>query len=300
MRTTRHIPWRPPASPDPCPDSLVGQTSVREALQPAPPGDPLHPFYSSNPALWVSNFLPLQPDPPQSAILQSAHSNLILNCSRQWGKTTVIAAKALHFALFRPASTILVAAPSERQSVTLLRRLRSFLRALGIPPRSIPWVPLSVLLPNSSEIIALPASADTTRGFTAHLMIFDEASRVPDSIYNALSPARATTAAPLWLLSTPNGCSGFFYDAWHENNPDFGDPSSTFWTRFLVPATQCPRISPEFLKHERLMLGDETYRQEYLCEFITPGGRLFSAELLRAAIDPDVVPLFTEPLWSQP
>jgi hypothetical protein len=253
---------------------------------------------SLSPAQWTRQHLNFHPDPTQSQVLDAQDPLILLNCSRQWGKTTVIAAKALHFALFHPKTTTLVAAPSERQSLILLRRLRAFLQTLAIKPAPIPDVPLSLRLPNGSEIIALPASADTIRGFTAHLLIFDEAARVPDSLYHALSPARATTNAPLWLLSTPDGPTGFFYEAWHEPEPAPGQPDQRLWQRFSVPATDCPRIDPEFLKTERLMLGDAKFRQEYLCEFTNPEGCFFTRELLESAIDPTIEPLFTSPLWN--
>jgi hypothetical protein len=46
------------------------------------------------------------------------------------------------------------------------------------------------------------------------------------------------------------------------------------------------------------MLGDDMFRQEYLCEFVTPGGFMFSRELLQSAIDPSIEPLFPGPIFS--
>ncbi len=301
--------WPRSAKPKLCPDEAHrasgagfpagSRVSTRLEPESKPAPTPLDPIYAANPRLWVTTFLQFQPDPQQAALLDACHPYLLLNCTRQWGKTTVIAAKALHFAFFHPRTTTLVAAPSERQSLTLLRHLKSFLQILGLDPLPIPSMPLSLCLPNGSEIVALPASADTVRGFTAHLLIFDEASRVPESLYHALSPSRATTNAPLWLLSTPDGPTGFFYEAWHEPEPVPGQPDQRLWQRFSVPATDCPRIDPEFLTIERLMLGDARFRQEYLCEFTNPEGCFLTRELIESAIDPTVEPLFRSPLWSK-
>jgi len=267
-------------------------SSLRNLPRSAPSAlaQPLHPSHAHDPALWTRTFLGIVPDPLQSDVLQAAEPNLLLNCSRQWGKTTIIAAKTLHFALFHPNSTTLVAAPSERQSLILLRRLQNFFSRLSLKIAPVPGFPFSSLLPNGSEIIALPASADTTRGFTAHLLVFDEAARIPDQIFHALAPTRATTAGPVWLLSTPNGPSGFFYDIWE-------DPNSGF-RRFRIPASDCPRITPDFLATERLILGDVMFRQEYHCEFLAGPHTLLSLEVLEAAIDPNVMPYFLEPLWN--
>jgi hypothetical protein len=53
------------------------------------------------------------------------------------------------------------------------------------------------------------------RGFSAvSLLIIDEASRVEDSVYKALRPMLAVGNGDLWLLSTPFGKRGFFYENW--------------------------------------------------------------------------------------
>jgi len=59
-----------------------------------------------------------------------------------------------------------------------------------------------------------------------------------------------------------------------------------------VKATECPRISPEFLAEERNSLGDWWFRQEYMCEFVETVDQVFSYEHVMAAIDPEVKPLF--------
>jgi hypothetical protein len=69
----------------------------------------------------------------------------------------------------------------------------------------------------------------------------------------------AVSGGKLMMLSTPHGQRGVFFEAW-----DHG----TEWKRYRVPATECPRISLEFLEEERLTLGNWWYRQEYFCEFL--------------------------------
>jgi hypothetical protein len=60
----------------------------------------------------------------------------------------------------------------------------------------------------------------------------------------------------------------------------------------LVPASACTRITQSFLDLERLSLGDVIFRQEYMCEFIAGPHTFLSQELLEAAIDTSVEPLF--------
>src|SRR3984957_12465324 len=74
-------------------------------------------------------------DAKQEAVLDSKAKRGILNCSRQWGKSTVTAAKAVHRAYTRPGSTVLVASPSQRQSAEFLRKAKAMVQKLRIRPR---------------------------------------------------------------------------------------------------------------------------------------------------------------------
>ena len=131
--------------------------------------------------------------------------------------------------------------------------MHELLHALDIKPRRDGYNRTSLLLPNGSRIIGLPGKLHKTiRGFSAlSLLIFDEAAQVPDELYVALRPMLATTNGALWLLSTPYGKQGFFYNEWARG----GDR----WERIAVPATECPRISPAFLDEEREVLGHQYF-----------------------------------------
>ena len=63
----------------------------------------------------------LTPDPWQSAFLRSKAQRILLNCCRQAGKSTVVAALALHTILFRPSSLVLLLSRAQRQSAELFR-----------------------------------------------------------------------------------------------------------------------------------------------------------------------------------
>jgi hypothetical protein len=51
--------------------------------------------------------LGLEPDPWQEQLLSSTSDRVLLNCSRQSGKSTMTAVIALHRALYHPGSLIL-------------------------------------------------------------------------------------------------------------------------------------------------------------------------------------------------
>ena len=96
----------------------------------------------------------------------------------------------------------------------------------------------------------------------------------------------AVSGGGLWLMSTPNGKRGFFYETWEHGGAD--------WERVKVTGEECPRISREFLEEERRVFGDRLFRQEYLCEFVETGGGVFDVDLLQRAVREDVRPLEIE------
>ncbi len=161
--------------------------------------------------------LGFEPDERQMEVLRSEAKRGILNCTRQWGKSTVAAAKAVHRAYTRAESLVLVASPAERQSGELMRKAAEMVRKLGIRPRGDGDNEISLLFPNGSRIVGLPGTEATVRGFSAvSLLLIDEAARVEDAMYKALRPMLAVGDGDLWLMSTPCGKRGFFYEAWEH------------------------------------------------------------------------------------
>src|SRR5665213_557038 len=100
----------------------------------------------------------MDPDKRQEEVLRSKAKRGILNCTRQWGKSTTAAAKAVHRAYAEAGSLVLVASPSERQSGEFVRKAGAFLLKLGIAPRGDGDNGTSLLLPNGSRIVGLPGN----------------------------------------------------------------------------------------------------------------------------------------------
>jgi hypothetical protein len=220
-------------------------------------------------------------DELQEAVLASTAKRGILNCSRQWGKSTVVAIKAVHRAYTVPGCLVIVASPSERQSGEFIWKAAEFLAKLGIRRRGDGFNEMSLLLPNGSRIIGLPCSEATVRGFSGvSLMLIDEAALVNDAMYQALRPMLATSNGDLWLMSMPRAKRGFFYQTWVHGGER--------WFRLEAPATKCARIPAEFLEEEMEEMGEEMFRREYMCEFSASGLEVFGAELLAQAVDGEV------------
>ena len=76
-------------------------------------------------AEFARRFLGWTPDPKQALVLSSHSRRVIMNCARQWGKSTVAATKIVHVALTRPGSTVLIVSENLDQTEGVFRKIHS-------------------------------------------------------------------------------------------------------------------------------------------------------------------------------
>jgi hypothetical protein len=228
----------------------------------------------------------ITPDDWQAKLLRERPKRCLMCCSRQSGKTEVAIHLGLWTALYEPGSLVLVVSPSQRQSGETFRRLMLNHAKLKGVPELTQESALRAELSNGSRIIALPGSEKTTRGYAgARMVILDEAARVPDELLAAIRPTMATVDGSLIALSTPQGQRGFFYESWVGDDPS--------WTKVMVTADQCPRLTREYLRGELKALGPSMFRQEFGCEFVADDEALFAAPMITRAFTNEI-----RPLWS--
>src|SRR5262249_35020472 len=151
----------------------------------------------------------LTPDPWQRDLLLAPDRQVLLNCSRQSGKSTVVAALAMHTALFKPRALVLLLSPTQRQSGEIFRKVLDFYRALGRPVRATHQTQLQLELVHGGRVVCLPGREATVRSFSGvSLLVIDEAARVPDNLYGSVRPMLAVSQGRLVALSTPFGRRG--------------------------------------------------------------------------------------------
>jgi hypothetical protein len=223
----------------------------------------------------------LDPDPWQIDYLEQKPRRHIMVCSRQSGKSTTTAADALSTALAIPDSTTLLVAPAQRQAILLLRKVRRFAFAQR-PALKMQRVGEQTLqLANGSYLVALPGKDETIRGYDAvSLILADEAAWIPQTLIEAVRPMLGVSNGRLVLLGTLWFTTGWFYEAWEDS----ANPGSQ-WTRTKIPATECPRLTPEFLEEERRSMPESVFMREYMCEATDIDGSIFARETIDAAVN---------------
>ena len=240
--------------------------------------------YSLDPVLWAREVLGYSSDPWQADLLRSRSRKIILNCSRQSGKSTVCAALGLHESIYRRPSFGLVISPSKDQSAELMLKFDEFRGAVELPSDYLDSdTKLAVKFSNGNRFVARPGSEKTARSFSAvTLLLEDEASRVTDELYNSVKPMLAVSNGRHIVMSTPFGKRGHFYRIWSKERD--------LWAWYEIPAEQCPRISKAFLEEERRT--NFWYEQEYNCAFVETQDQVFSDYTINKLFDSDIKPLW--------
>lgn len=229
-----------------------------------------HAFaYAIDPVAFATEALGFRPDPWQAEMLYSESKRIVLNWARQTGKSDSVAILALHRAIYRPGSMILIVSPSERQSMEVLHKIGVHRLALRLPGRPLEDNKLSLELDNGSRIVSLPATERTIRGFSSvDLLIEDEAGDVPDKLHEAIKPMLQVSKGTMILMGTPKGPRGHFAQIWNDD--------SARWHRIgPVTAWMNPHNDKEDLrleKEEMTRLGRLfMFQQEYECAFNASG-----------------------------
>jgi hypothetical protein len=232
-------------------------------------------------------------DPWQLSVLnkledsQKNHTPLrvCIPASRQIGKDYCLAACLLMHAETTKNAVCLSIGPSLRQSSLLMRRVYQFYHAQGSSaPKAVSEQQTQLKLANGSYILSLPSSEQTVRGVSSvSLLVLNECASLEEPLIYALTPMLSTVPdSRIFAAGTPRGKSGFFYETC-KGAPENG------WTKYEIKATDCKRITPEWLDEERQRLGP-FFDREYMVSWGSIGaGSIFSeAAMKRCIVDRDV------------
>lgn len=232
---------------------------------------------SIDPVEFAREQLGITCDPWQAEALRSPHKRVQILASRMSGKSMTCATYSLWFAITHQKATVLLISPSIRQSQLMYRTILDFYHALRPPiPADIETALTLRFTHNKSMIVALPGSSEKTiRGYRADCIIFDESAQIESDTYYACRPMAAVSDAKIFAIGTPHGRRGWFWDLWEH--------SSEFY-KIKVTASECPRISKEFLASELKAMGKWWFDQEYGCIFTSNAASIFRLDLIEASI----------------
>lgn len=216
--------------------------------------------------------------------LLNKKQSLIINKSRQVGISFLIAGYGLFIAL--TGKIVLIVSPSERQSKHMMDYLRQFLAHLRMHTTIGDFfkeeTKTHYIFKNNGQIISLPNSPNTVRGFKADLIILDEFAHFENDkeMWDAILPS-ITRGGYVVIISTPFGQRGLFWKLWQQNGGDF--------KKIIINYRDCKDMTDEKIKKLKEKIGDTiSWEQEMENKFIGDIGSYFPYEVLQKCINQDL------------
>lgn len=224
----------------------------------------------------------IEPEAWQVTVLRSLASQILLCCARQTGKTMIVALLTLHLALYRPGSLTLVVSHRQEGANEFLAKVRVWARRLA-PVESDSTTELK--LANGSRMVALPATAGSTRGYSAaSMLVLDEAAFIENDtdVVGAVLPTLSGDGR-LVVLSTPNGKRGWFWGQWD---------SGADWERHRVTVAESAQWTPKRIAAQEAILGPFKAASELWCKFEGSGSSVFPQEDIDGAYRAELETVF--------
>jgi len=263
--------------------------------------------YRDDPVAFVLEVLGGTPTPYQEEALRAlarGERKMSIRSGHGTGKSTFASWAMLWFVMFRFPNKVVVTAPTTGQLFdALFAELKKWISEL--PPA---LQPLLNVKSDRVELVAAPAeafiSARTSRAETPEalagvhsenvLLVVDEASGVPEPVFEAAAGSMSGHSATTLLLGNPTRSSGTFYESQTRM-------AHAWWVR-RWSCLDSPLVSDDFVEEIKLRYGEESnaYRIRVLGEFpLADDDTIIPIHLAEAARDRDIeAPQNVQPVWG--
>ncbi len=252
--------------------------------------------YANDPVLFVEEMLGAQPFDYQAEFLRALldERKMSVKSGHGTGKSTTASWAMLWFMLLRYPCKVVVTAPTSSQLFdAMFAELKRWINEL---PKELQQ--LLNVKSDRVELVSAPAEAfiscRTARAETPEalagvhsdnvLLIIDEASGVPEQVYEAAAGSMSGHNATTLMLSNPTRSSGTFFESHNRM-------ANSWWTR-TWSCKDSPLVSNEFVDEMELRYGPESnaYRVRVLGEFpLSDDNTIIPYHLVEAAQNRDVV-----------
>jgi phage FluMu gp28-like protein len=239
--------------------------------------------------------------PYQRRWLADPHPFKIGLWSRQSGKDFTCAAEAAIDALLDPGTHWVILACGERQAAESLQKVRQWLELAYYETQCMPEMEMrcgatEIRLANSSRITALPACAETIRGYSANVILTEfafhpDAEEIWRAVFPTVSNPMRNGQKKLRVISTPSGHGNFFHDLW-LNAPGFSKHKVT------IHDAIADGLPLDLQQLREGIHNPEAWAQEYECEFLDQSSALLAANLIQSCESPEAVEHSTAELLS--
>jgi len=252
--------------------------------------------YAGDAVGFVRDVLGAEPDGWQEEFLeavQKGQRRISIRAGHGVGKSTGCAWVSIwHMVCRYPQKTIMTAPTAGQLFDALFSEVKFWVNRLPDPIRNLFEVFSDRIVlkaqPEASFISARTSSADRPEALAGiHsenvLLIVDEASAVPEAVYESAAGSMSGEQACTVLIGNPTRNSGLFFKTHHQLASD--------WKTIHVSCLDSKRVSDDFVKQIAATYGEESnaYRVRVLGEFaVGDDDTLISGEVVDAAMERDI------------
>ena len=242
--------------------------------------------------------IPFEMYPYQERAIKGFMENrwCIMKCGRQMGKTTVISVYLLWFACFNKDKNLLVASKDNSGAIDIMDRIRYAYEEMPnwLKPGVKAYNRHSIEFDNGSTIRSVSTTENTGRGKSISLLMLDELAfvrtNVQGAMWSSLAPTLSTGGACI-ISSTPNGDSELFATLWREamaglqstlpgsEEDDIEEQKDDFFP-IEVEWDEHPDRDEKYRQSMIKKIGEEKWKQEYECQFLSSDPLLINALVL--------------------
>jgi len=235
------------------------------------------------------------------------HRFNIALCSRQSGKTTIVGAYVLWFAMFHKDKTVGIVSNKESSAKMILSRIKRMYEQLPnwLKPGVVKYQETAIVFDNGTRIVISATSADAFRGEAMNLLVCDEFAFVPENQAEEFWAANyptisASRKSKIIIISTPNGLFNIF----HKLYVDAESKRNTF-AHTRVSWEEVPGRDEEWAEEQLMNLGPQKFAQEFAVEFIGSTNTLIKPEVLSVILTQDKAPVMLDlqnrlRVWEKP
>jgi phage terminase large subunit len=263
--------------------------------------------YRKNPVLFVREVLNTAPDPWQIEFLNHIAANnrrISVRSGHGVGKSTAAAWAMLWYLFLRFPVKIVVTAPTSSQLYdALFAEVKRWVKVLPQALQDqleVKQDRIELKDANNEGFISARTSRaeqpEALQGVHSDnvMLVADEASGIPEQVFEAAAGSMSGHSAVTLLLGNPVRSSGFFFDTHNRLSQD--------WVTMRVSCEDSPRVSAAYIDEMKARYGEESnaYRIRVLGEFPrSDDDTVIPMELLEMAMARDVAPSAHAPIvWG--
>jgi hypothetical protein len=260
--------------------------------------------YRTDPVGFVRYVLGVEPDPWQEEVMRwvaAGERRISIRAGHGVGKSSCCSWILIwHAVCFLPQKSICTAPTAAQLFDSLFNEVKFWINRLPDPIKALfETTSEKVMLkaaPEASFISARTSSADRPESLAGvhseHvLLIVDEASGVPEAVFESAAGSMSGENACTILIGNPTRNSGLFFQTHHK--------LASEWKTMHVSCLNSKRVSPDFVKQiaDTYGIDSNQYRIRVLGEFaLRDDDTLIAAELVDAAMVRDVALNPQEPI----